>query len=153
MFNITVDYPTFDEEIEIVKSTTSAYSPDLKKILDPESIINLQNMVLRVPASEHVIKYAVNLVRYSRPNEEKAPKFTKDWVSWGAGPRACQYLIWGAKARSILRGRYAATCEDIRALAKPVLLHRIIPNFHAEAEGIDSTKIIELLLAEVKEEE
>jgi MoxR-like ATPase len=153
MFHITVDYPSFDEEIDIVKSTTSAYSPKLKKVLDPESIIKLQNMVLRVPASEHVIKYAVNLARYSRPVEEKAPKFVKDWVSWGAGPRACQYLIWGAKARAILRGRYAVTCEDIRALAKPILQHRIIPNFHAEAEGIDSIKVIELLLKEVHEEE
>jgi MoxR-like ATPase len=153
MFNITVDYPTFDEEIEIVKSTTSAYSPDLKRVLDPESIIALQDMVLRVPASEHVIKYAVNLARFSRPKEEGAPKFVKDWVSWGAGPRACQYLIWGAKARAILRGRYAVTVEDIKALAKPILQHRIIPNFHAEAEGIDSSKVIELLLKEVSEEE
>ncbi len=151
MFNITVDYPSFDEEIEIVKSTTSAYAPKLKKVLDPDSILKLQGMVLRVPASDHVIKYAVNLVRYSRPGEENAPKFIKDWVSWGAGPRACQYLIWGAKARAILSGRYAITCEDINALANPILQHRIIPNFHAEAEGINSTKIIELLLKEVKE--
>lgn len=152
MFHISVDYPTFDEEIEIVKSTTSAYKPKLKKVLDPESILKLQEMVLRVPASEHVIRYAVNLARYSRPNEETSPKFVKDWVSWGAGPRACQYLIWGAKARAILQGRYAVTCEDIKALAKPILQHRIIPNFHAEAEGIDSTKVIELLLKEVSEE-
>ncbi len=153
MFNITVDYPTFDEEIEIVKSTTSAYKPELKKILDAETILHLQSMVLRVPASEHVIKYAVSLARATRPAEETAPKFVKEWVSWGAGPRACQYLIWGAKARAILQGRFAATCDDIRALAKPILQHRIIPNFHAEAEGVDSTKIIELLLKEVKEGE
>lgn len=153
MFNITVDYPSFSEEIDIVKSTTSAYRAELKKILDPESIIKLQQMVLRVPVSDHVIKYAVNLARYSRPGDEKSPKFIKDWVSWGAGPRACQYLIWGAKARAILSGRFAATCDDIRALAKPTLQHRIIPNFHAEAEGIDSCKIIDLLLKEVKEEE
>ena len=153
MFNITVDYPTYNEEIEIVKSTTSACKPELKKVLDPESILKLQEMVLRVPASEHVIQYAVRLARSSRPNEATAPKFVKDWVSWGAGPRACQYLIWGAKARAILQGRYAVTCEDIQALAKPILQHRIIPNFHAEAEGIDSNKVIELLLKEVREEE
>ncbi|MFC1856209.1 AAA family ATPase [Thermodesulfobacteriota bacterium] len=153
MFNITVDYPTFDEELEIVKSTTSAYKPELTKVLDPETILRLQEMVLRVPASDHVIQYAVKLARFSRPKEENSPKFVKDWVSWGAGPRACQYLILGAKARAILNGRFAVTCEDIRALAKPILQHRIIPNFHAEAEGIDSNKVIELLLKEVGEGE
>ena len=153
MFHISVSYPTLDQEIDIVKSTTSAYKPILKKILDPESIIRLQDMVLRVPASEHVIKYAVNLARLSRPSEAESPKYVKDWVSWGAGPRASQYLIWGAKSRAILQGRYAVTCDDIRAIAKPVLQHRIIPNFHADAEGIDSIKVIELLLKEVGEGE
>ncbi len=152
MFHIDVDYPREDEEHEIVKTTTSAYQPQLTKILSPEKILALQNLVLRVPASDHVLSYAIKLVRMSRPNDGVAPGFIKDWIAWGAGPRASQYLILGGKARAILDGRYAVTCEDIRALAKPVFKHRLITNFHAEAEGIDSVKVTEMLLEELKED-
>jgi MoxR-like ATPase len=152
MFHIDVDYPREDEEHEIVKTTTSAYQPQLSKILSPEKILALQNLVLRVPASDHVVSYAIKLVRMSRPNDGGSPGFIKDWIAWGAGPRASQYLILGGKARAILDGRYAVTCEDIRALARPVFKHRLITNFHAEAEGIDSVKVTEMLLEELKED-
>ncbi|UCD85769.1 MAG: MoxR family ATPase [Deltaproteobacteria bacterium] len=151
MFHIDVDYPQEDEEHEIVKTTTSAYQPQLTKILSPEKILALQDLVLRVPASDHVVSYAIKLVRMSRPNDGSSPGFIKEWIAWGAGPRASQYLILGGKARAILDGRYAVTCEDIRALAKPVFKHRLITNFHAEAEGIDSVQVTEKLLEELKE--
>jgi MoxR-like ATPase len=123
----------------------------VKKVLSPQRIIELQDLVRRVPAAEHVIRFAVRLVRASRPRHASATEFAKKWVNWGAGPRASQYLILGAKARAVLRGRYAASCEDIRAIAPPILQHRIIPNFHAEAEGITSLKVIEQLLGSVRE--
>ncbi len=152
MFEIDVDYPGMDEEIQIVRSTTSAYQPELNKILSAARILELQEIVRRVPAAEHVIRYAVNLVRSSRPDEPGAPEFIKKWMAWGAGPRASQYLILGGKARAILHGRYAVTCEDVRALALPVLKHRLIVNFRAEAEGTSSSQIISNLLETVKEE-
>jgi MoxR-like ATPase len=152
MFEITVDYPSMDEELQIVRSTTSAYEPEVKRILSAKRIIELQDMVRRVPAAEHVIRYAISLVRKSRPLEQGSPEFIKDWIAWGAGPRASQFLILGGKARAILNGRYAVTCEDVKALAHPVLKHRLIVNFRAEAEGVDSTKIIEKLLETVPEQ-
>jgi MoxR-like ATPase len=152
MFEIDVDYPSPEEEIQIVRSTTSAYQPELKKILSAARILELQEIVRRVPAAEHVIRYAVNLVRNSRPAEPDAPEFIKKWMAWGAGPRASQYLILGGKARAILHGRYAVTCEDVRALALPVLKHRLIVNFRAEAEGTSSSQVIFNLLDTVKEE-
>ena len=152
MFHIDVDYPKEDEEQEIVKTTTSAYQPQLTKILSPEKILALQDLVLRVPVSDYVVSYAIKLVRMSRPNDGSAPGFIKEWIAWGAGPRASQYLVLGGKARAILEGRYAVTCEDIRALAKPVFKHRLITNFHAEAEGIDSVEVTKRLLEELKEE-
>ncbi|OGP59425.1 MAG: AAA family ATPase [Deltaproteobacteria bacterium RBG_13_61_14] len=152
MFHIDVNYPGLEEEIQIVRTTTSAYAPELKKILSAPRILELQDMVRRVPVSEHVARFAVSLARASRPNEPAAPAAVKDWVAWGAGPRAGQYLVLGGKARAILHGRYAVTCEDIRALAEPVLKHRIIVNFRAEAEGVDSLAVIHKLLAEVHED-
>lgn len=152
MFHIDVDYPKEDEEQEIVKTTTSAYQPQLTKILSPEKILALQALVLRVPVSDYVVSYAIKLVRMSRPKDGSAPGFIKEWIAWGAGPRASQYLILGGKTRAILEGRYAVTCEDIRALAKPVFKHRLITNFHAEAEGIDSVEVTKRLLEELKEE-
>jgi MoxR-like ATPase len=153
MFNVNVDYPSEDEEVEIVRKTTSAYQTAVNKVLSPERILELQELVRRVPAADHVIRYAVRLVRASRPRHADAVEFAKKWVNWGAGPRASQYLILGAKARAVLRGRYAASYEDIRQIAPPILQHRIIPNFHAEAEGITSLKIIDELLRAVKEKE
>lgn len=153
MFNIFVDYPSASEEVEIVETTTSAYSPDLEQVLNAEDIIELQRLVRRVPVPRHVVEYAVRLVRTTRPGGDGIPDFVSDWVSWGAGPRASQYLILGAKTRAILQGRYTPTCEDVKAVAKPVLRHRIITNFNAEADGITSVAIIERLLSEVPEVE
>ncbi|MBI2560683.1 MAG: MoxR family ATPase [Planctomycetes bacterium] len=153
MFQINVEYPKKEEEIEIVRTTTSAYKPVLEKVFDPDTITSLQDLVIRVPASDHVIGYAVRLVRSSRPIESNALDFVKKWVSWGAGPRASQYLILGGKARALLNGRYAVSCDDIRAIAHSILQHRIITNFHAEAEGISSVRIIDQLLDVVKEHE
>jgi MoxR-like ATPase len=151
MFNIYVDYPSHVEEIEIVETTTSAYAPELDRILNADEIIGLQRLVRRVPVPRHVVRYAVNLARATRPAEDGVPSFVKDWVSWGAGPRASQYLILGAKTRSILRGRYTPSCEDVRAVAKPVLRHRIVTNFNAEADGITTVDITEKLLQEIPE--
>ncbi len=153
MFQINVEYPKEKEEIEIVRTTTSAYKPALEKVFDPDTITKLQELVIRVPAADHVIGYAVRLVRSSRPIESNALDFVKKWISWGAGPRASQYLILGGKARALLNGRYAVSCGDIRAIAHSILQHRIITNFHAEAEGISSLKIIDQLLDVVKEHE
>jgi MoxR-like ATPase len=151
MFNIYVDYPSGGEEIEIVETTTSAYVPDLQRVLSGKDITELQQLVRRVPVPRHVVEYAVRLARATRPGKDGVPGFIKDWVSWGAGPRASQYLILGAKTRSILRGRYSPKCEDVREVAKPVLRHRIITNFNAEADDITTIDIIDRLLKEVPE--
>ena len=135
MFQVDVDYPSADEEVAIVKQQTSAYRPIDAQVLSPERIMELQDLVLRVPVADHVVRYAVALVRATRPSESTLP-FVKENVAFGAGPRASQFLILGAKARAILEGRSAASIDDVRALAHPTLQHRMIPNFHAEAEGI-----------------
>src|SRR5437762_1413341 len=145
MFMVDVGYPSVEEEVQIVRATTSGAQPLLEKVLAPEQSRALQELVLRVPAAEHVIRYAVAMVRRTRPGET-ADQQVKDHVSWGAGPRASQALILGAKARAALDGRPAATVEDVRALAEPVLRHRVLTNFHAEAEGIDSRAVIAQLL-------
>ncbi len=151
MFNIYVDYPAYDEEVEIVETTTSAYAPDLDVVLSAAEILELQRLVRRVPVPRHVVEYAVRLVRATRPGGGGEPGFITDWVSWGAGPRASQYLILGAKTRAILHGRYAASCEDVRKVAEPVLRHRIVTNFNAEAEGVGTIDITRKLLAEIPE--
>jgi MoxR-like ATPase len=150
MFLVDVGYPTAEEEVQIVKSTTGASRPVLSKVLSPEQIVSLQELVRRVPVPDHVVHYAVDLVRHTRPKESGVPDFIQKNVAWGAGPRASQYLVIAAKARAILNGRYVATIDDVKAFAKPVLRHRVLPNFHAESEGITSTKLIERLLALVK---
>jgi MoxR-like ATPase len=150
MFYVTVNYPSATEEVEIVRSTTISERPPLRRILSPHKIRDLQDLVLRVPAADHVIKYAVDLVRATRPNEPGAADFVKENVSWGAGPRASQYLVLGAKSRAILDGRMAASVEDVRALARNVLVHRVITNFRAESEGVTSLQIVERLLDKVK---
>lgn len=152
MFNIYVDYPSEEEENLIVKSTTSAYSWDLEKLMGAEEIIRLQQLARRVPASDHVVNYAVRLARSTRPNENKSSPYIKNWVSWGAGPRASQYMILGAKTKAILDGRYTPSCEDVKTVAKPVLRHRIVTSFNAEADGVGTLDIIEKLLQDVKEE-
>ena len=151
MFMVDVGYPSEEEEVAIVLRTTGPAQERLEKVLGPEAILALQDLVLRVPVSEETVRYAVNLARLSRPREPGAPDFVSRYLSWGAGPRASQYLVLGAKARAILHGRYAAEREDVRALAKPVLRHRMLVNFTAEAEGITSANIIDRLLEVVKD--
>ena len=150
MFNIGMDYPPFKEEVEIVATTTTSYQPVLNKVIHGEKILQMQDLVRRVPASSHVIEYAVRLLRSSRPREPEALPFVKEWVEWGAGPRASQHLILAAKARAIMRGAYVASVEDVKAMIRSSLRHRIIVNFKAQAEGIHSLDIIERLLEEVK---
>ena len=149
MFMVDVNYPSAEEEVQIVRATTSGAQQALQKILTPEQIRALQDLVLRVPAAEHVIRHAVELVRRTRP-AEASDQHVRDHVAWGAGPRASQALILGAKARAALSGRPAATVEDVRALAEPVLRHRVLTNFHAEAEGADSRAVIAQLLRDVR---
>lgn len=148
MFNIWIDYPSSDEEVRIVRSTTSSYEYELRKVLNAEQIILFQNLVRRVPVADPVIQYAVSLVSMTRPQSATAPGFVKDWITWGAGPRASQYLILGAKARAILDGRFTPDVDDVKAVVRPVLRHRLITNFNAEADGISTLHVIERLLAE-----
>lgn len=150
MFNIQVDYPKFDEEIEIVLSTTSARNPEIKPIMSGEDVIRLQEIIRKVPAADHVVRYAVELVRSTRPDDDSCPESIKKWVSWGAGPRASQYLVLGAKARAVMYGHYHISCDDIKAVAKPVLRHRVLTSFTAEADGITSLNIIDELIKIVK---
>ena len=150
MFNIIVDYPSAEEELDIVKQVTGTYGADLSVALTGEDILRLQEVVRRVPVAEHVFEYARDLARATRPRTEEAPDFVTEMVAWGAGPRASIYLTMAAKARAILYGRYHATTEDIREVAFPVLRHRVITTFNAEAAGITSDDVIERLLAEIK---
>jgi MoxR-like ATPase len=152
MFNVFVDYPSESEEEEIVKSTTAVLSYDLDKVLSPEDIVAFQQLVRRVPVSDHLIQYAVQLVRATRPNEEGALDFVKNWVNWGAGPRASQYLILAAKTKAILEGRPTPGPEDVRFAANSVLRHRIVTSFNAEADGVDTLEIIRGILDKVKEQ-
>jgi len=146
MFNIFVDYPDEDEEFEIMRVTTAGRAADVEPILSGEDIMQLQEIVRRVPIADHVIRYAMQFARLTRVTKGDVPDFIREWVSWGAGPRAGQYLILGGKARAILHGRYHVSCEDIREVAAPVLRHRIITNFNAEAEGITSDTIVKKLI-------
>lgn len=146
MFNIWVDYPTFEEEKTIVSQTTSTKSASLDSILDKAKIEELQNLVRKVPVPETVLDYAVKVVGATRPDSNLAPDFIKKYLSWGAGPRASQYLILGGKARALSQGRYNVTKEDINALAVPVLRHRIVNNYAAEAEGYTTVKLIEMII-------
>lgn len=145
MFNLWLDYPSFKEEVEIIKSTTSDYKPNLRRVLASEELLNFQNLIRRVPVAENVIEFAVKFVDSTRPvNNENT--FIKEHVAWGAGPRASQYLILAAKTKAVLDGRFTPTIDDVRAFLIPVLRHRIIPNFSAEAEGISSVEIINKLM-------
>ena len=153
MFNILVGYPTAEEEFEIMKRTTTIQKHELKPILSGEEIERLQEIVRRVPIADHVTQYAMRLTRATRIRTPDAPDFVNEWLSWGAGPRACQYLILGGKARALLKGRSHVSIEDIQGVAHPVLRHRIITNFNAEAEGITADKIIDRLLEYVDSQE
>lgn len=142
MFQIDVSYPSYEEEIMIVKTTTGTYKPELRKILDSNKILEYQDLVHRVPVSDHVAAYAVRIARATRPDAPDTPESVRGGVSWGVGPRASQYLILGGKARAILSGRYTPTTDDVKAIAPAVLKHRVVLNFRAEAEGIKPDDII-----------
>jgi len=149
MFNISIEYPALEQEMEIVAATTSSYQPALQKVITGEKILEMQDLVRKVPASSHVIGYAVKLLRATRPREPEALPFVKDWVEWGAGPRASQHLILAAKAKAIMDGRYVASVEDIKSVICPILKHRIITNFKAQAESVTSLEVIDHVLKEV----
>ena len=146
MFNICVDYPTFNEEMAIVRSTTSDTKIELKQILTGDQINEYQDLIRRVPVTDNVLEYAVKLVGKTRFSSEFAPQLTKDYITWGAGPRASQYLIVGAKCHALLHGKFSPDIEDVKAVAKPILRHRLVRNYRAEAEGYTMDKIIEGLL-------
>lgn len=146
MFNIWVDYPSYIEELAIVKSTTSDVKVDLNPVLTGEQIINYQQLIRRIPVADNVLEYAVKLVGKTRKDSDLAPEITKKYISWGAGPRASQNLIIGAKCHAALNGKYSPDIEDVKAVALPILRHRIVANYRAEAEGYTTDKLIEALL-------
>lgn len=146
MFKIFVDYPSFDEEFEVARQTTTATANEVETVLTAEEIVSLQQVVREVPVSDHVIRYALSLVRQTRIGHPGIPEFVSDSIAWGAGPRAVQFLILGGKARALLHGRTHVSTEDIQALAKPVLRHRIVVNFAAESDGVTSDDVIQQLV-------
>jgi MoxR-like ATPase len=148
MFKVFVNYPTFDEEFEIARRTTASQQVEVRPVLDADDILKLQRMVREVPVSDHVIRYALSLVRQTRVGTPGVPDFIRDQSAWGAGPRAVQFLILGAKARALLHGRGHATVEDIAALAKPTLRHRLVVNFAAESDGITADQLIDRIVLE-----
>ncbi len=149
MFKIKIDYPTKDQEVEIVKSTTGSYMSQLNKIISKDELIQFQNIIRDIPVSENVVQYAVNFVTSTRPNTNNAPNFINDWLDWGAGPRASSFLILGSKAIAALDGRTTPDINDVQKIVKPVLRHRIIPNFNAEAENITTDDILDKLIESV----
>ena len=153
MFKVFVGYPSFEEERAIAKATTALQSDSIEPVLSGEEIIELQRIVRQVPVTDHVVDYALALVRQTRIGEDGVPDFVNDWLSWGAGPRAVQNLLLGGKARALLRGRTHVSTEDIAELAKPVLRHRIVTNFSAESEGISADQVIERLIKETPSKE
>lgn len=150
MFNLWLDYPSFDDELKIIKDTTSSYQPELKKIIGAEEIIEFQDLVRRVPVADNVIEFAVKIVGETRKTSS-ASEYIKQWINWGAGPRASQYLILAAKTKAVMDGRFTPNIDDVKSSMIPVLRHRIIPNFNAEAEGITSVEIINQILTDYKE--
>jgi MoxR-like ATPase len=153
MFKVYVNYPSFDEEFEIARRTTAATLAEVQPVLNAEEILNLQQLVREVAASNHVIRYTLSLVRQTRVRSPGTPEFVREMASWGAGPRAVQFLILGAKARALLSGRTHVTTEDIQTLAKPALRHRIVVNFAAESDGITADDIVDRLLRETPTKE
>jgi MoxR-like ATPase len=150
MLNLWLEYPSFAEEVQIVKSTTSQYEAQVKKILSGKDIVGLQTLVRGVPVADNVVEYAVRLTDHTRPSSSNAPAYIKNWIRWGAGPRASQCLILGAKARAIVHGRYTPDIDDVKAIAGPVLRHRLVTSFNAEAEGVSAIQIVEKLIQDVK---
>ncbi len=153
MFNLWVDYPKAKEEEIIAETTTSAFEAKIEKVLGAKEIVDLQSLVRRVPTPDHVVRYAVRLCRATRPSTENAPDFVKGLVSWGAGPRASQYLLLGAKTRAVINGRYAPSIDDVIHVAPAVLRHRIVTNFNAEAEGVSALDLVGRLIETVTRDE
>jgi len=153
MFKVFVNYPNFEEEFEVARRTTTTLVDTIEPVLTAEEILELQRIVREVPVSDHVIRYTLSLVRQTRVGEPGVPEFVGDQVSWGAGPRAVQFLVLGAKARALLEGRPHVTCEDIQALARPVLRHRIVLSFTAESEGLTTDDVIESILSATPSQE
>ncbi len=153
MLNILVDYPSEEEELDVVRLTTSIHRPSVSKVLSGADILGLQELVRKVPIADHVSRYAVRLTRSTRRDKETSLNFIRDYVSWGAGPRASQYLVLAAKARAILHGRYHVSTDDLRSVAGPVLRHRILTNFNAEAEGLKPDDLVERLVKAVPVDE
>jgi MoxR-like ATPase len=151
MFKVFVKYPSYDEEFRIAETTTADLHPEVAEVLSGEDIVRLQHMVRRVPVAPFVVHYALRLVRATRVHEGDVPEFVNDWVSWGAGPRGMQYLLLGGKARAMLDGRLFVTTDDIRAVAHPVLRHRVITNFNAESSGVTPDKVVDKLIEEIPE--
>ncbi len=149
MFNLWLDYPSFDEEVKVVQTTTSLYLPELNKVLNADDINNFQQLVRKVPVADNVIQFAVKIANMTRPVNGNSPQFIKDWITWGAGPRASQYLILAAKTRAVIEGRFTPNIDDVKISMLPVLRHRIITNFNAEADGITSVEVINRLMKEV----
>jgi MoxR-like ATPase len=145
MFNVFVNYPKEEEEFRIVELTTAVHQPQIERVLSESAILEIQDIVRKVPVAPHVIRYAMKFTRLTRKDEPNAPDFIRQYVTWGAGPRATQHLVLGAKARALLHGRYHVTCEDIQAVAAPVLRHRIITNYNAESDGIKPDDIVRRL--------
>ena len=148
MFNLWLEYPSVDEEQRIVQTTTSEYKASLNKVVSADELIIFQDLVRKVPVAPNVIEFAVKVANMTRPTNGTTPKYVKDWVTWGAGPRASQYLVMAAKTRAIIQGRFTPNIEDVKASMLPVLRHRIITNFSAEAEGISSVDVIKRVEAE-----
>ena len=151
MFHLNINYPSIDEEVSIVNETTVGKKHNVEKVFSKESIIGFQDLVFRVPISDNVVNYAVKLAASTRPNENTGSEYVKKWVEWGAGPRASQYLVLGAKAKALLNGRPTPSIEDIQSLAPEILRHRILPNFNAEAEGIKVDDIVNQLIQNLED--
>ncbi len=146
MFNVILDYPQFDEEIQIVKQTTSSHITSLNKVMNAEEIVFYQELLRKIPVNDNVIQYAVELVAKTRPDREKASEQVEEYISWGAGPRGSQFMLLGAKCHAAINGKYSPDIEDVKAVAKPILRHRIVRNYKAEAEGISVDNIIDSIL-------
>jgi MoxR-like ATPase len=150
MFNLWLNYPSYDEEVKVVQTTTSEYKADLKKVINSAELISFQELVRKVPVADNVIEFAVKISNLTRPINGSSPKYIKDWITWGAGPRASQYLILAAKTKSVMQGRFTPNIDDVRFAMLPVLRHRIITNFGAEAEGITAIDVIQKIVEETK---
>lgn len=149
MFNLWLDYPSYNEEVEIVKATTGAFTPVVEPVITAGELVKYQELIRSVPVADNIIEYAARIVHSTRPNAPEAPAFIKDWVRWGAGPRASQYMILAAKTRAVLYGRFTPNKDDVKAVLNPILRHRVITNFSAEAEGITSVEIVKKLIETV----